>query len=190
MALCGGDHKKLLGRINRIEGQIRGLRKMVEDDRDCFDVLKQIAAVGGAARSLGMVILEDHLKGCVCEAIRGRGANEELIEQVILPVLGGPQQAGALTDSAVLDASGKRLALTTDSYVVHPLEFRKREGQADGRHLLGFLHTGIRRKTVRNRFGLRPRQHELQHRVRSRLRRRREPQSTLYHQRYLPGRQL
>ena len=47
----------------------------------------------------------------------------ELIEQVILPALGGPQQTGALTDSAVLDAPGQRLALTTDSYVVHPLEF-------------------------------------------------------------------
>ena len=83
MALCGGDHKKLLGRINRIEGQIRGLRKMVEDDRDCFEVLKQTAAVGGAARSLGMVILEDHLKGCVSEAIRGKEADDDLIEQVI-----------------------------------------------------------------------------------------------------------
>ena len=83
MALCGGDHKKLLDRINRIEGQIRGLRKMVEDDRDCFDVLKQIAAVGGAARSLGMVILEDHLKGCVSETLRGRGAHDELIGQVM-----------------------------------------------------------------------------------------------------------
>ena len=47
----------------------------------------------------------------------------ELIEQVILPALGGPQQIGALTDSAVLNAPAKRLALTTDSYVVHPLEF-------------------------------------------------------------------
>ena len=47
----------------------------------------------------------------------------ELIEQVILPALGSPQQTGALTDSAVLDFPGNRLALTTDSYVVHPLEF-------------------------------------------------------------------
>ena len=83
MALCGGDHKKLLGRINRIEGQVRGLRKMVEDDRACFDVLKQIAAVGGAARSLGMVILEDHLKGCVYGAMDGQDGRDELIEQVI-----------------------------------------------------------------------------------------------------------
>ena len=48
MALCGGDHRPLLHRISRIEGQVRGLRKMVQEDRDCFDVLKQVAAIGGA----------------------------------------------------------------------------------------------------------------------------------------------
>lgn len=83
MALCGEDHKSLLDRINRIEGQVRGLRRMVEEDRDCLDTLKQIAAAGGAIRSLGMVILENHLKGCVSEAIRDKGSNEELISQVI-----------------------------------------------------------------------------------------------------------
>ena len=83
MALCGNDHKKLLDRINRIEGQVRGLRKMVEEDRDCFDVLKQIAATSGAVRSLGMVILENHLKGCVSEAIRDKGSDEDLIRQVV-----------------------------------------------------------------------------------------------------------
>jgi DNA-binding FrmR family transcriptional regulator len=83
MALCGEDHTKLMHRINRIEGQIRGLRKMVENDKDCFDVLKQIAALNGAIHSLGMVILEDHLKGCVSEAIQGKGKDEELIRQVI-----------------------------------------------------------------------------------------------------------
>ena len=83
MALCGGEHKKLLNRISRIEGQVRGLRKMVEQDRDCFEVLKQIAAAGGAIRSLGMVILEDHLKGCVSEAIRDSDRDGELIDQVV-----------------------------------------------------------------------------------------------------------
>jgi len=81
--LCGGDHKKLLDRINRLEGQVRGLRQMVEANRDCFEVLKQIAAAAGALRSLGMVILEDHLKGCVSEAIRTTTNEEELIRQVI-----------------------------------------------------------------------------------------------------------
>ncbi|MEW6265231.1 MAG: metal-sensitive transcriptional regulator [Thermodesulfobacteriota bacterium] len=83
MALCGDDHPKILARINRIEGQIRGLRKMVEEDRDCLAVLKQIAAAGGALRSLGAVILEDHLKGCVTQAIKDTGREKETIAQVM-----------------------------------------------------------------------------------------------------------
>jgi DNA-binding FrmR family transcriptional regulator len=83
MALCGDDHKKVADRISRVEGQVRGLRKMVEEDRDCFEVLKQIAAAVGALRSIGMVILEDHLKGCVSDAIRKRTNEDELIRQVI-----------------------------------------------------------------------------------------------------------
>ena len=83
MPLCGGDQKKLLDRISRIEGQIRGLRKMVEQDQECFAVLKQVAAASGATRSLGMVILEDHLKGCVADALRGNGSREDLIGQVV-----------------------------------------------------------------------------------------------------------
>ncbi len=83
MALCGDDHTKLIHRINRIEGQIRGLRKMVEADKDCFDVLKQIAALNGAIHSLGMVILEDHLKGCVSNAFQDKEKDEALIQQVI-----------------------------------------------------------------------------------------------------------
>ena len=83
MALCGEDHKALLSRINRIEGQVRGIRRMVEDDRDCLDTLKQIAVASGAIHSLGMVILEDHLKGCVSDAVRKDGDKDDLIHQVI-----------------------------------------------------------------------------------------------------------
>ena len=83
MALCGDDHTRVIARINRIEGQVRGLKKMVEEDRDCLQVLKQIAAAGGALRSLGSVILEDHLKGCVATAIQNQGNESELITEVI-----------------------------------------------------------------------------------------------------------
>jgi DNA-binding FrmR family transcriptional regulator len=83
MALCGDDHPKLIARINRIEGQVRGLKKMVEEDRDCLLVLRQIAAAGGALRSLGAVILEDHLKGCVANAIQTQDNESELITEVI-----------------------------------------------------------------------------------------------------------
>ena len=81
MTLCG-DHKKLVHRINRIQGQVGGLRKMVDDDRDCFEVLKQVAATLGAIRSLGTVILESHLRGCVSNATRTR-RNDRLIREVV-----------------------------------------------------------------------------------------------------------
>ncbi len=83
MALCGADKKKYIDRLNRIEGQIRGLKKMVSEDRDCMQVLKQIAATTGATRSLGITILEEHLKGCVSGAIREEQSDEVLIHQVI-----------------------------------------------------------------------------------------------------------
>lgn len=82
MSLCG-DHKKLNDRLNRIEGQIGGIRKMIQDDRDCFDVLKQLAAVIGALRSMSMVIMEDHLRGCVTSAILEHQNDERLIGEVI-----------------------------------------------------------------------------------------------------------
>jgi DNA-binding FrmR family transcriptional regulator len=83
MALCGDDHPKILARINRIEGQVRGLKKMVEEDRDCMDVLKQIAAAVGALRSVGAMILEDHLKGCVANAIKTKDHEDEVILEVV-----------------------------------------------------------------------------------------------------------
>ncbi len=83
MALCGDDHPKLIARINRIEGQVRGLKKMVEEDRDCLQVLKQIAAASGALRSLGAFILEDHLRGCVATAIQTQDNESELISEVV-----------------------------------------------------------------------------------------------------------
>ena len=56
---------------------------MVAEDRDCLQVLKQIAAASGALRSLGAVILEDHLKGCVATALQHRHNESDLIAEVI-----------------------------------------------------------------------------------------------------------
>jgi len=83
MSLCGEDHKKALDRLNRIEGQVRGIHKMIEDDRDCVDVLKQIAATVVAMKALGALVLEDHLRGCVSQAIRSRDGDDALIDQMI-----------------------------------------------------------------------------------------------------------
>ena len=59
----------LIKRLHRIEGQVRGIEKMVGEDRYCIDVLTQIGAVSTALESLGFQILDDHVKHCVAGAI-------------------------------------------------------------------------------------------------------------------------
>lgn len=56
--------------MNRIEGQVRGIARMVEEDRYCVDVLTQISAIQAALDALGLQMLEAHLKGCVQDAVR------------------------------------------------------------------------------------------------------------------------
>lgn len=62
------DKAKLLARLRRIEGQVRGIGGMVQDDRYCVDVLTQISAVISSLQSVGLVMLEDHIRGCVVNA--------------------------------------------------------------------------------------------------------------------------
>jgi DNA-binding FrmR family transcriptional regulator len=79
------DKDALVKRLHRIEGQIRGLERMVEDDRYCIDILTQIAAANTALESLAFQILDDHVQHCVAGALAsgdageaGRKANELL----------------------------------------------------------------------------------------------------------------
>ena len=66
----------LAKRVSRIEGQIRGIGRMIEDDRYCIDVLTQLAAVRSALDALGLELLEHHLHGCVQHAVKsGDGAH-------------------------------------------------------------------------------------------------------------------
>ena len=57
-------------RLNRVEGQVRGLSRMVDEDRYCIDIVTQIAAVRAALRRIEEAVLEDHVGHCVAEAIR------------------------------------------------------------------------------------------------------------------------
>jgi DNA-binding FrmR family transcriptional regulator len=79
-------HKRdLLKRLNRIEGQVRGVAKMVEADRYCVDILTQISAIRSALDATATRILEDHTRGCVQNAIRegsGDAAIGELMDVV------------------------------------------------------------------------------------------------------------
>jgi DNA-binding FrmR family transcriptional regulator len=66
----GADKQALLGRLRRIEGQVRGLQRMVDDDTYCIDILTQIAAVNGALQAVALGLLEGHIGHCVVEAGR------------------------------------------------------------------------------------------------------------------------
>ena len=67
----------LLRRLRRVEGQVRGIAQMVEDDRYCIDVLTQIAAVTKAMQSVAVGMFDDHLRHCVAEAVSGGGPEAE-----------------------------------------------------------------------------------------------------------------
>jgi CsoR family transcriptional regulator, copper-sensing transcriptional repressor len=64
------DRDALLTRLNRIEGQVRGVKRMVDEEAYCIDVLTQINAIKAAIDQVGFLLLEDHIKGCVTTAVR------------------------------------------------------------------------------------------------------------------------
>lgn len=64
------EKKDLTVRINRIAGQMNGIRKMIEEDRYCDDVLIQLAAVDKAIKSLAAIVLEKHMQNCIVEHVR------------------------------------------------------------------------------------------------------------------------
>ncbi len=82
------DKDALIKRLHRIEGQVRGVEKMVDEDRYCIDILTQIAAVNTALESLAFKILDEHVRHCVAGALTSgdeadaHAKTEELLEAV------------------------------------------------------------------------------------------------------------
>lgn len=74
----------LTTRLNRIEGQIRGIKGMIERDTYCDDVLNQIAAVQSALNSVGRLLLEHHMKSCVIDRIEQ--GDEQVIDEVLVTI--------------------------------------------------------------------------------------------------------
>jgi DNA-binding FrmR family transcriptional regulator len=85
MTLCGSDQDKerLINRLHRIEGQVRGLCRMVEKDQDCMDVLRQIASVSGALRGVWTQVVGDHIRGCITRAVLDEAASDRLIDELV-----------------------------------------------------------------------------------------------------------
>jgi DNA-binding FrmR family transcriptional regulator len=76
--------KNLVIRLNRIEGQIRGIKAMIEKDTYCDDVITQISATQSALNSVGKLLLEGHLRTCVVERIQE--GDEEIIDELLVTV--------------------------------------------------------------------------------------------------------
>jgi DNA-binding FrmR family transcriptional regulator len=75
----------LLVRLRRIEGQVRGLQRMVEEDAYCIDVLTQVSSVVAALRAVGMGLLDDHVRHCVTESIE-QGNGDAKVEELMAAV--------------------------------------------------------------------------------------------------------
>ena len=79
-----GSKARNLTRLRRIEGQVRGLQKMVEEDRYCADIMTQIASVHEALRSVGRELMRNHLKHCATSAIKqGQPEADQMYDELI-----------------------------------------------------------------------------------------------------------
>ena len=75
------EYKALMNRLNRIEGQIRGIRGMLEKDAYCTDILTQVAAANAALNAFNRELLDSHIRSCVAEDIRS--GNDETIDELM-----------------------------------------------------------------------------------------------------------
>ena len=75
----------LVTRMRKIEGQAKGIQRMIEEDRYCIDIVQQLTALSAAADEVSLLILESHIEGCVTDAIRGQHGQayiKELMETI------------------------------------------------------------------------------------------------------------
>lgn len=81
-SLCDLEKDNLINRLKRIEGQIRGLQRMIEEDKYCVDILTQISASRGALKQVGLKVLDKHIHGCVTRAIKQED-DDRIIQELL-----------------------------------------------------------------------------------------------------------
>ncbi|MBI4180553.1 MAG: metal-sensitive transcriptional regulator [Chloroflexi bacterium] len=74
------EKPSLIARMKKIEGQSKGIQRMIEDDRYCIDIVQQLTALSRAADEVSMLILESHIEGCVADAIREQHGSAHIKE--------------------------------------------------------------------------------------------------------------
>jgi len=75
------EKKTLCTRLNRIEGQVRGIKKMIESDSYCIDVLTQVSAAQAALTSLSRIIIDSHIRNCVVKGVEE--GNEQVLDELM-----------------------------------------------------------------------------------------------------------
>lgn len=82
MAAYGHEKEKILTRLRRIEGQTRGLQRMVEEDKYCVDIMTQITSARAALEQVSLMLMENHMHHCVTEAIQDGKGSEKIDEMM------------------------------------------------------------------------------------------------------------
>lgn len=85
MAGYAANKKDLQDRLRKIEGQVRGLQRMVDEDQYCIDILTQVNSATAALRAVGMGLLDEHVRHCVKESIE-QGSGQEKVEELLAAV--------------------------------------------------------------------------------------------------------
>lgn len=81
------ERKKIHGRLRRIEGQVRAVQGMVKDDQYCVDVLTQLSAIMAATRSVGLAVLDSHIRGCVVGTCsHGHTDQQEMLDELSIAI--------------------------------------------------------------------------------------------------------
>ena len=78
-----GSKEDVLTRLRKIEGQLRGIQRMVDQDAYCIDVLTQVSAVVSGMEKVGMRLLSDHIRGCVRDALTSEEPGDEKVEELV-----------------------------------------------------------------------------------------------------------
>jgi CsoR family transcriptional regulator, copper-sensing transcriptional repressor len=77
------DRDELLSRLRKIEGQVRGIQRMVEQDTYCVDILTQISAAVSGMEKVALRLLHDHMRGCVRDALTEKDAGDEKVDELV-----------------------------------------------------------------------------------------------------------
>jgi DNA-binding FrmR family transcriptional regulator len=107
------DKRDLVTRLRRIEGQARGLQRLVEDEAYCLDVLQQVEALTAAADQVALLLVEDHIDGCLTHAIE-TGQGRPYVDEVMTVVRRTMGRRGPRREAGV-EARGKARGIATGS---------------------------------------------------------------------------